>query len=133
MAIIVDETADQRKGMGYEGVANLKRFIERGGVFITEGASTRFPIDFALTRRVSIREPQGLQVRGSVLRTRITDAQSPITYGYDDAGRQIIEAIEKGSYKVRIGSDAKLLDRMSRLLPQRSTGIIADQMKKAMG
>jgi len=49
------------------------------------------------------------------------------------AGEQIVGAIEKGSYKVRIGSDAKLLDRMSRLMPQRSTGIIADQMKKAMG
>jgi short-subunit dehydrogenase len=49
------------------------------------------------------------------------------------AGEQIVEAIEKGSYKVRIGSDSKLLDRMSRLMPQRSTGIIADQMKKAMG
>ncbi|GHF23618.1 SDR family NAD(P)-dependent oxidoreductase [Pseudolysinimonas yzui] len=49
------------------------------------------------------------------------------------AGAQIVEAIEKGSYKVRIGSDAKLLDRMARLMPQRATGIIADQMKKAMG
>jgi short-subunit dehydrogenase len=49
------------------------------------------------------------------------------------AGAQIAEAIEKGRYKVRIGSDAKLLDRMARLMPQRSTGIIADQMKKAMG
>ena len=49
------------------------------------------------------------------------------------AGAQIADAIEKGSYKVRIGSDAKLLDRMARLMPQRSTGIIADQMKKAMG
>jgi short-subunit dehydrogenase len=49
------------------------------------------------------------------------------------AGAQIVEAIEKGSYKVRIGNDAKLLDRMSRLMPQRSTAIIADQMKKAMG
>lgn len=50
-----------------------------------------------------------------------------------DAGRQIVEAIEKGSYKVRIGSDAKMLDRMARLMPQRATGIIADQMKKMMG
>jgi len=48
------------------------------------------------------------------------------------AGAQIVEAIEKGSYKVRIGSDAKMLDRMSRLMPQRSTGIIADQMKKML-
>lgn len=49
------------------------------------------------------------------------------------AGAQIVAAIEKGSYKVRIGSDSKLLDRMARLMPQRSTGIIADQMKKALG
>lgn len=49
------------------------------------------------------------------------------------AGAQIVAAIEKGSYKVRIGSDSKLLDRLSRLMPQRSTGIIADQMKKALG
>jgi short-subunit dehydrogenase len=49
------------------------------------------------------------------------------------AGAQIVEAIEKGTYKVRIGSDAKMLDRMSRLMPQRSTGMIADQMKKMLG
>ena len=49
------------------------------------------------------------------------------------AGAQIVEAIEKGTYKLRIGGDAKMLDRMSRLMPQRSTGIIADQMKKMLG
>jgi NAD(P)-dependent dehydrogenase (short-subunit alcohol dehydrogenase family) len=49
------------------------------------------------------------------------------------AGAQIVEGIEKGSYKVRIGGDAKMLDRMARLMPQRSTGIIADQMKKMLG
>lgn len=49
------------------------------------------------------------------------------------AGAQIVEAIEKGRYKLRIGGDARLLDRLARLMPQRATGIIADQMKKAMG
>lgn len=46
------------------------------------------------------------------------------------AGAQIVEAIEKGRYKLRIGSDAKMLDRLSRLMPQRATAIIADQMAK---
>lgn len=46
-----------------------------------------------------------------------------------DAGRQIIEAIEKGSYRVRIGGDARLLDRLSRLMPQRATALVADKMK----
>jgi NAD(P)-dependent dehydrogenase (short-subunit alcohol dehydrogenase family) len=49
------------------------------------------------------------------------------------AGAQIVEAIQKGQYKLRIGGDARMLDRMARLMPQRSTGLIADQMKKMMG
>lgn len=46
-----------------------------------------------------------------------------------DAGRQIVEAVGKGSYRVRIGGDARLLDRLSRLMPQRATALVADKMK----
>lgn len=46
------------------------------------------------------------------------------------AGSQIVDAIAKGTYKLRIGGDAKMLDRLSRLMPQRATSIIADQMAK---
>jgi NAD(P)-dependent dehydrogenase (short-subunit alcohol dehydrogenase family) len=49
-----------------------------------------------------------------------------------DAGRQIVEAIEKGSYRVRIGGDARMLDRLSRLMPERATGLIADKMKSLL-
>jgi len=49
-----------------------------------------------------------------------------------DAADQIIGAIEKGSYRVRIGGDARLLDRLSRLMPQRATGLIADRMKSLL-
>lgn len=49
------------------------------------------------------------------------------------AASEIITAIKKGSYKVMVGKDAKMLDRMSRLMPQKSTTIIANQMKKMMG
>ena len=80
----IDETDDMRRGIGYEGLARLKRFLDAGGVFITEGPTAAFPIDFALTRRVRIREPEGLTVRGSVLKAKISDAESPITYGYGD-------------------------------------------------
>lgn len=57
--------------------------------------------------------------------TRGTSAES--------AGQQIVKAIQKGQYKLRIGGDSKMLDRISRLMPERSTGMIADMMKKAMG
>ena len=64
---------------------HLKAFLDRGGVFITEGPSAGFPIDMALTRRLAITEPRGLTVRGAVLRAEVADAQSPITYGYGDS------------------------------------------------
>ncbi|GAA3803725.1 SDR family NAD(P)-dependent oxidoreductase [Cellulomonas soli] len=46
-----------------------------------------------------------------------------------EAGRQIVEAVEKGTFRVRIGGDARMLDRLSRLLPTRAAGIVADRMK----
>jgi short-subunit dehydrogenase len=48
------------------------------------------------------------------------------------AGKQIVEAVEKGSYRVRIGRDALLLDRLSRLMPQRTTVLIANQIKSTL-
>ncbi|MFQ5568612.1 MAG: M14 family zinc carboxypeptidase [Rhodothermales bacterium] len=81
---LVDQTDDMRKGMGYEGLINLKAFIEGGGVFITEGNTAAFPIDMALTRRISIQRTRSLSVRGSVLRAEVADKKSPIVYGYAD-------------------------------------------------
>ena len=40
---VIDETDDMRKGMGYEGVANLKRFIESGGCSSLKGRRLLFP------------------------------------------------------------------------------------------
>jgi len=51
----------------------------------------------------------------------------------EDAGRQIIEGMEKGSFRVLIGSDAKFMDRFARLSPRRATLLIADQMKSLLG
>lgn len=46
-----------------------------------------------------------------------------------EAGRQIIEAIEKGSYEIFIGSDARIMSRLSRLNPKNAAGLIYKQMK----
>jgi hypothetical protein len=46
-----------------------------------------------------------------------------------DAAKQIVDAVARGTFRVRIGGDARLLDRLSRLMPQRATGFIADRMK----
>ncbi len=50
-----------------------------------------------------------------------------------EAGRQIVEAIEKGSPRVRIGNDAKLLDVLSRLMPVKATEFVAKKMASIKG
>ena len=45
-----------------------------------------------------------------------------------DAGAQIIEAVEKGPFRVTIGRDAAMLDRLSRLAPKRAVEMIAKKM-----
>ncbi|MFQ5769199.1 MAG: M14 family zinc carboxypeptidase [bacterium] len=82
---VIDETDDMRQGMGYEGVQNLKAFIKNGGVFITEGSTTAFPIDMALTRNISIKSTKELLARGTVLKAVVIDTLSPIMYGYTDS------------------------------------------------
>jgi NAD(P)-dependent dehydrogenase (short-subunit alcohol dehydrogenase family) len=57
----------------------------------------------------------------------------PKTVTPADAGRQIIEGLEKGAFRVLIGSDARFMDRFSRLSPRRATLLIANQMKSLHG
>lgn len=62
-----------------------------------------------------------------------SEAQAMKTTSAADAAQQIIEGVEKGSYRVLIGSDARGLDRLSRLSPRRATELIADKMKSLLG
>lgn len=55
------------------------------------------------------------------------DAPTSLTTA-PDAARQIVEAIETGAHRVRIGRDARLLDRLSRLSPRRATELVAKKM-----
>jgi len=79
-----DTTADMRGGMGVVGVANLQKFIESGGLFVTIGNNASIPIDFGLTEGVSIQEARSLMARGSVMNASFADRKSPIAYGYDE-------------------------------------------------
>lgn len=50
-----------------------------------------------------------------------------------DAAEQIIAAVDRGSYRVVIGKDARMMDRFSRLAPQRATDTIANKMAALLG
>jgi hypothetical protein len=80
----IDESPDIRGGLGFEGVAHLKQFVEEGGLFVAIGSSTHLPIDLGLTDSVTIADTHQLQVRGSIVRAKVEDAKSPIAYGYDE-------------------------------------------------
>jgi NAD(P)-dependent dehydrogenase (short-subunit alcohol dehydrogenase family) len=49
-----------------------------------------------------------------------------------DAAHAIVGAIETGPYRVLIGGDTRMLDRLSRLVPRRATDLVAKRMKSLL-
>jgi short-subunit dehydrogenase len=49
------------------------------------------------------------------------------------AGKQIVDGLAAGSFRVLIGGDARFMDRVARLSPKRATLFIANQMKALLG
>ena len=80
----VDDSDDIRGGLGFDGLAHLKTFVEDGGVFVPVTASAGLPVGLGMVEHVTIAETRQLQANGSVLRAGVQDKRSPIAYGYDD-------------------------------------------------
>jgi hypothetical protein len=80
----LDSTDDMRPGLGLAGVANLRSFTQRGGLLVTAMDTADFAIQFGLTQGVSLQRPQRMRLVGTVLRSRMVDASSPVMYGYGD-------------------------------------------------
>jgi hypothetical protein len=79
-----DQTDDIRGGMGLSGVANLRRFVEEGGLFIPIQGVGRLPIDMGMLNDVSVDESRTLVTAGSIFNSRFVDRKSPIAYGYGE-------------------------------------------------
>jgi len=81
----IDETDDMRPGLGWDGLQHLDRFVREGGVYIGANNSAEFAIDFGLTRGVTANAAgTGNRVVGSLLKSRLVDDTSPLTYGVQD-------------------------------------------------
>lgn len=95
---VLDETDDMAGGMGLEGLANLKRFVEEGGTLVTIGSTAEAMLDYGLVRDVRLREPRDLRARGTVVRTGVHEdgAESPLAYGYAGAVRDSLPAYYSG-------------------------------------
>ncbi|HZY34019.1 MAG TPA: M14 family zinc carboxypeptidase, partial [Rhodanobacter sp.] len=78
----IDSTDDTRPGLGASGVANLKRFVQTGGLLITAEDTAKFAIDVGLAPGVFITKTDKLKVVGSVLQAKFADRSGPIATGY---------------------------------------------------
>ncbi len=80
-----DQTDDIRPGMGLEGAAALRHFVERGGLLITSGNSSVLPITLGFNPTVTELTTPKLNARGSVIRVQPAPgaSTSPILYGYE--------------------------------------------------
>jgi len=78
-----DQSDDIRGGMGYEGLMELYKFVQQGGLLITEGSTATIFPEYKLTNGVSVEVPENLFARGSIMRGIISDPTSPIVYGYE--------------------------------------------------
>ncbi|HEX7286693.1 MAG TPA: hypothetical protein VF532_10965, partial [Candidatus Angelobacter sp.] len=80
----LDSTDDIRGGLGYQGLANLERFVSEGGLLIAVQTSAALPVAGGMTEMVNVTDARTMQAPGSVVLSSIDDKKSPIAYGYDD-------------------------------------------------
>ena len=79
------QSDDIRPGLGWQGVANLTKFVSNGGVLLTSQNTSDFAIAFGFADGVSATHPPRLHVVGTLLRTKIVDDASPLIYGMRDS------------------------------------------------
>lgn len=75
----------------------------------------------------------GVEVPGGADAAAAAEASSFPTTTPQDAATQVVDALEKGAYRVLIGKDARGLDAMSRIAPRRATDVIAKKMASILG
>jgi hypothetical protein len=80
----LDSTEDIRGGLGYQGLANLEKFVSEGGLLIAVQTSAALPVAGGMTELVNVTDARTMQAPGSVVLSSVDDKKSPIAYGYED-------------------------------------------------
>jgi hypothetical protein len=79
---IPDGADDITGGMGLEGLINLRRFVERGGVLVALDNAGIVPVEGGMVRRVQA--SGGPNTPGSEVRAKVLRPEHPIAYGYEE-------------------------------------------------
>ena len=80
----IDSTDDIRPGLGLDGVAHLRDFVDKGGLLITSEDTAQFAIDEGLAPGVFVNRAASVHVVGSVLGAQFVDHRNPASWGYGD-------------------------------------------------
>lgn len=79
------QSDDITGGMGLEGVVELQKFVDNGGLMVTLGTASSFPADFGIARKVEAsRTSAAFYAPGPIVQAEITRPLHPIFYGYTD-------------------------------------------------
>ncbi len=78
-----DQTDDTRGGLGRDGLRELAKFVNDGGVLITEGGTSSLFPQYEITQGISVDTGANVFAPGSVVKVLLGDKTSPILYGYD--------------------------------------------------
>ena len=81
-----DSTDDMRPGLGWDGVARLQEFVQKGGVLLTATDTSSLALALGFADGISTQNANKMKIIGAVLGTRLVDDASPIAYGYDEKG-----------------------------------------------
>jgi hypothetical protein len=79
---VLDSADDIRGGLGVDGLAELKKFVQAGGVLIGDGSTVDMLASYGIAAGVNVTAPAELYTKGALMRGVFTDQASPITYGY---------------------------------------------------
>jgi hypothetical protein len=79
-----DSTPDMRPGLGWDGVAKLQAFVDKGGVLLTATDTSQFAVFVGLGTGVTANTSDKMKIVGAIVGTRLVDPASPIAYGYTD-------------------------------------------------
>ncbi len=78
----VASSEDITGGIGFSGLANLRDFLDGGGVVVAIGSAGRLIADSGLSRDVDVRSAGGSA--GSHLSAKVLRAENPLAWGYPE-------------------------------------------------
>lgn len=78
----LDSADDIRGGLGVDGLAQLKKFVEEGGTLIGDGSTVQTLVEYGIAEGVTSSKPSTLFTKGALMRGVIADKASPLVYGY---------------------------------------------------